>query len=58
MIINFFSKVLTYPFDKRFRNLEDPEVIKLMSGKDFRKNWKEVYGFDFLSYKGDYSEVS
>ena len=48
----------TYPFDKRFLNFEDPEVLKLMVGKDKAKNWKEVFGFNFVSYGGDKSEVS
>ena len=39
-------------------NFEDPEILKLMVGKKMKKNWKETYGFDFVSYGGDKSEVS
>ncbi|XP_023345130.1 uncharacterized protein LOC111714290 [Eurytemora carolleeae] len=52
------EEVVTYPFDNRFLNYEDPEVLKLMTtGKDMEKNWKEVYGVDFVSHRGDQSEV-
>ena len=39
-------------------NFEDPEILKLMVGKKMKKNWKETYGFDFVAYGGDKSEVS
>ncbi|XP_023340364.1 uncharacterized protein LOC111710493 [Eurytemora carolleeae] len=51
------KKVKTYSFDKRFMNFEDPEILKLMVGKKMKKNWKETYGFDFVSYGGDKSEA-
>ena len=36
-------------FDKRFFNWEDPEVLKIMTGEDKERIWKEVYGFDFVA---------
>ena len=58
LYILLLFQVVTYPFDNRFLNYEDPEVLKLMtSGKDMEKNWKEVYGVDFVSHRGDQSEV-
>ena len=47
----------TYPFDKRFLNFADPEVLKLMVGDELEKNWKETYGFDHASYLNDSSKV-
>ncbi|XP_023335743.1 uncharacterized protein LOC111707004 isoform X2 [Eurytemora carolleeae] len=54
------DKVKTYPFDKRFMNYEDPEILKLMTdllymfstlgiGKNKKRNWKETYGVDHAS---------
>ena len=43
----------TYPFDKRFLNFEDPEILKMMTGKDQSIHWKEAYGFDHASPSKD-----
>jgi len=36
-------------FDKRFFNLEDPEVFEMMTGKKFKQNFQEAYGYDFVA---------
>ncbi|XP_023344500.1 uncharacterized protein LOC111713794 [Eurytemora carolleeae] len=51
------EQVPTYPFDKRFLNFADPEVLKLMVGDELEKNWKETYGFDHASYLDDSSKA-
>jgi len=43
------DKVKPVEYDKRFFNFEDPEVFKMMTGKNFEQNWKEAYGFDFVA---------
>jgi len=43
------SKAKSVKFDKRFFNLEDPAVFEKMTGKDFKKQMKETYGFDFVA---------
>ncbi|XP_023324173.1 uncharacterized protein LOC111698145 isoform X2 [Eurytemora carolleeae] len=51
------EQVTTYPFDNRFLNFEDPEVLKYMTGKNKTQKWREVYGYDFASKLGDTSDV-
>jgi len=51
------EKARTMKFDKRFFNFEDPEVFKEMTGKDYQKNFKEVYGYDFVSRVGENFDV-
>ena len=46
---NISVQAVTYPFDKRFMNFEDPKILKLMLGTEVKKQWKEAYGFDFAS---------
>ncbi|XP_023340610.1 uncharacterized protein LOC111710724 isoform X2 [Eurytemora carolleeae] len=51
------SKAVTFPYDKRFMNFEDPEVVKeMLDTKELEKKWKEVYGFDFAHLGFDGSE--
>ncbi|XP_023345922.1 uncharacterized protein LOC111714920 [Eurytemora carolleeae] len=51
------EKVTTYPFNNRFLNFEDPEVLKYMTGKNKTQKWREVFGYDFASKQGDSGDV-
>jgi len=45
------SKARTHKYDNRFFNFEDPKVLEQMTGPHRRKNFAEVYGYDFMSNK-------
>ena len=37
------------PFDVNFLNFEDPEVFKRLTGPDYKKCWKETFGYDWVN---------
>ena len=44
-----FFQAGTIPFDINFMNFEDPDVFKRLTGPDYKKYWRETFGYDWVN---------
>jgi len=46
---NDLSTSKTVEYDNHFFNFEDPDVFRAFTNSSYKKMWRQVYGFDYMS---------